>query len=522
MKKQILLWPLLFLLTHSHAQKGWSGVWQASSKNQYHWYWTSWSGLKDKDKEIRSQGYRLTDIESLQVNGQRKYYATWTKDHSEVRYLYKTVGYTNFLNKKKELQGSKTLIDVESYHEGSQQYFMGIWKSGTKNHELWRLSSHIKLTEKMVQLQAKGLHIVDVETYLENGQQKYLALFTQTTGSKNRLYQFTSFTKFKSKRDQLIAQGWRPSDFERKSINGKTYYLCIFEKKTGAWSMRSNVDFLSFRANRKQKSSENVELVDFEVHNTNSAVYSPPNKYTYKIQETPDLCQNDDAFPESAGTSDYCGPVATSNAFVWLDKNNYPKINPYANSKSGQIKMVLDLAKPKYMNTEEGSGTGPSKMISGIKKYLQDKGYSPKSIEMAGWKNSSDKIGSKPKMDWIKKGILEHSMVFLNVGWYEYDANKNKYTRVGGHWVTAIGYGVDQNGNERSNYIIVHDPAGRAGKNKSQQYVKLNKIANANLDTKRSSGPTNASGYYRASGTLKIKSIADRSILDNVVIVRMK
>jgi len=514
---------ILFTNQSSTAQEGWGALWRSSPKAHYHLDGVSWSRLSTKNSELERTGYRLIDVETHLGENERKYHAIWKKDYSPSRLLVKIASYKNFLQKKKDLQNQYTLIDIETYVDEGEQYFMGIWQKSTEKHILSRTSSWEALQEKCAELKNRELSITDVEMYNNGSDIKYLAIFRTNSSTKNKVFQYTKYDDLKAKRKELTENGWRPLDFERERLNGKKYYLCIFEKASGGWSMWSNLAFDKFLSKRKEKGAKSVQLIDIEVHQTSYLVQGLTGVYNDKIKSMPDLCQSDKGFPSTAGKGDFCGPTAASNGLFWLAKNGYPNLNPYENNKSGQIDLVMDLSTDQYMQTESKNGTGAANILRGLDLYITNNGYSSPSLEMAGWRCtgsgfSSSRVSKTPDLDWIKKGLRAKSGVLLNFGWYTYNASSNAYSRVGGHWVTAVGYATNEQGDD---YLIVHDPAGRTGYNKTQQYVKLTKINSGYMGTKKCGAPSSLAGYYRGTGTFVVKNIADQAILDAVVIFKM-
>ncbi len=512
----------------TEAQDGWSGIWRANNQSHIHWYSSSWSSLMSKNTQLKTKGYRMIDIESHYKNRSQKFYAIWKKDNSESRAFKVVSGWSNFVTEKKEAQGNYTLIDLETYDFGGKQKFIGIWKKTKLSHSIGRFGQWNTLVSNYSEQKGKGYQIMDVELYKNvYGQTKIIALYHKTNASyKNKIYRHTSYEAFRSNRNNLATKGWLLIDYERVKIGSTTYYLSIFEKASGKYAFYSNIDYLSFRAHRRQKASENMELVDMEVHQTGSSSFSPPTVYDYKANATPDLCQTNPNFPKGVDKGTYCAPTSLSNGLCYLAKDGYPNLNKYGNSEADQIDMVVDLGSNTYTKTASTKGgTYLSELLNGMCKYISDNGYGYEKLEVRGWRNAGSKYSgkvtsTKPDIDFIKEGLLEKSIVLLNFGWYNTKGTL-KYERGAGHWVTAVGYGIDENGKTDPNVIIIHDPSPRSGQNKSQQHVKLEKMKVGMLHGSYTNLPRGAGGYYKASGELEVKSGYEIGILDAVVVLRM-
>lgn len=528
----ILIFLISLFPSTTNAQDGWSGLWRSSSQSHFHWYFSSWNSLMSKNSALKKYGYRMIDVESHYKNGSQKFYAIWKKDYSPNRHFKVVSEWSNFLAAKKEIQSSYSLIDIETYSFGGLQKFIGIWKKTNLSHSIGRYGQWSSLTSNYSTQIQKGYQIIDVEMYKNvDGQTKYIALFQKTGNpNKNRLFRHTSYSSFRSNRNNLASQGWLLIDYEKVNINNVDYYLSIFEKTSGKYSFYSNIDYLSFRAHRRQKASDNMQLMDMEVHQIGSPAFSPPSVYDYKVDLTPDLCQENSYFPTFLHNEFYCAPTSASNSLFYLAKDGFPNLNPYGTSDQDQVNMVIQLASNNYMDAEGNEGAGLGMIMKGLDKYIKAKGYNYQKMEAKGWRDPGDFSSAKSSeyvnIDFIKEGLLERSIVLLNIGWYKSNGPL-RFERGGGHWVTAVGYGVDENGKTDPNIIIVHDPAKRSDLSKSQQHIKFEKLKIgklANYGDKDYTGlPEYAKGYYRiVEDGIEFKDGFDNAILDAVVVLRME
>jgi C-terminal processing protease CtpA/Prc len=255
-------------------------------------------------------------------------------------------------------------------------------------------------------------------------------------------------------------------------------------------------------------------------------IYGQPIYYTKNIYSIPDLTQTNKKanFPE--GGKQYCSPVSISNSFMWFDSNGFPNLVQNSGDLfADQVKLVNLLASKSYMNTNLEYGTGTTNLIRGVRKYIKERGYEIEKLEYQGWRKHPEEIhwsSSLPQLDWIKQGILGNGTVLMNVGWYKYNANEDKYTRIAGHWVTLVGYGKDEKGKADPNILIIHDPSPRAGKKFSNEFVLVSKIHNGKLIGNWVGLPRNADGYYKLTEGMHIKQGADYAILDGAVVLKLK
>ena len=222
---------------------------------------------------------------------------------------------------------------------------------------------------------------------------------------------------------------------------------------------------------------------------------------TAYINEIPDFTQSRITGWQHGHGSEYCAPVAVSNSLIWM-----------ANYRGEQADLAKLLASSGYMNTDVWRGTTTSDLLRGVDAIARDLFGGYISLEYQGWKKHPIQFstGKKiPDIDWITDGISKDSAVWLNVGWYQYDWLNDIYHRVGGHWVTLVGYD--------SNILIIHDPAPRAGQAFANEYVYTSRIGSGILAGRLSGLPRPARGYLLLGKGMHVKSIADVAIVDGAV-----
>ena len=171
----------------------------------------------------------------------------------------------------------------------------------------------------------------------------------------------------------------------------------------------------------------------------------------------PSLCQLDSRsmILKEKGRA-WCGPVAVSNTLVHLAKVYYQTLLPPQGDLSeieAQVALVEKLAD--CMNLDE-SGATPIDVMSGLEKYVVDRGYKIK-IEFKGWRDGSiyKKVEDKPNIDWTMQGVIGTSNAILNIGWYETNLEKSEYKRHNGHFVSEAGFLKSP----KENFLIIHDPS---------------------------------------------------------------
>ncbi len=235
--------------------------------------------------------------------------------------------------------------------------------------------------------------------------------------------------------------------------------------------------------------------------------------------QIPDLVQTDPKGKFARGGKSFCGPVAASNSLVWL------KTGKKSDDFNFQYSVVNKLASAEYMKVDPVDGIGAKGLIRGVSRYVEkDIGDSDFVLKYQGWRSTPKEhfTGVRdPQVKWIQGFVGMRKTAWINLGWYSYDAEKDEYVRVGGHWVTVVGYGVDEKGKPNERMIVIHDPSPRTGADPND-YVFLSDIKTGTLLRKNGSRYRSASGLLKMGGGMHIKSSADVALIDGVVGLDLK
>lgn len=257
-----------------------------------------------------------------------------------------------------------------------------------------------------------------------------------------------------------------------------------------------------------------------------------PAKYTEKVNSIPDLTQTDSALGLVEGGMKSCVSVSVTNSLAWLADKGYE--NMMIRDEDGSVSyaktaQVLD----RLLRQAAGGGTLPPSFLGGLVRYLAGQGYDDEDyrLEFQSWSHSEGFEGiTIPNIDLIKKGVIDDGAVWILVGFYKYDKQKDEYQIISHHYVTLVGYGIDEYGEENPNVLIVHDPAPRSGEGVTHNYVHIKEIEHGLITVDPNSQealaysqlPVEAVGYHILGDGLAYNDQADVAILDGVIILEMK
>lgn len=215
--------------------------------------------------------------------------------------------------------------------------------------------------------------------------------------------------------------------------------------------------------------------------------------------EIPDLLQTLNKANFAGDGKKFCGPVAVSNSFAWLEQNT---------NEEYQINLVKKLSSPAYMNTVMTNGTSVMGLIQGVDKYATEHWGGYKTLSYRGPHKISSKFYGNvdyPTLEWMTSALHRKGSLWLNIGWYTQQAGD--YQRTGGHWVTLVGY--------EKGKLVIHDPATSSNKYAKNQLLSINLLMSGKLID--GNHTANACNHYLITDGLKISSKETIAIVDGAV-----
>ena len=240
-----------------------------------------------------------------------------------------------------------------------------------------------------------------------------------------------------------------------------------------------------------------------------------------RIRDMPDLTQTDPELGVPGGGESWCGPVAVSNAVMWLAEHGRESLAPGgATEHDRQLELVRRLGSSRYMGTTPAGGTGTANLLTGLHAYLRDAGWGEKRLAYEGWRGHPVRFSTGVKvadLDFIAKGLAAGGVAVIHAGWYHSSRFGDFYRRNGGHWLTVVGVGIDESGRDAPDMLVLHDPAPYAGSEPARSFVKLERLESGWLLAEDGAFP--AKGYSRLAGGMHIKRDGDIAVLDGAVVL---
>ncbi len=186
------------------------------------------------------------------------------------------------------------------------------------------------------------------------------------------------------------------------------------------------------------------------------ALAATPAGAQSKAEATPTFWQRDPAAAFADEGRMHCAPTAAADGLIYLaNAFELEDLVPGAGHEE-QIELIKELADDFETDPAIG-GTNPDKILTGLRAYVESKGYQLSRLELKSWRgvsaaNRKCLLGLRPDLPWMQSAAEdEETVVLFNFGWYE-ENDAGGYTRNGGHWVAVVGRG------EEPTEFLVHNP----------------------------------------------------------------
>ncbi|MBN2191366.1 MAG: hypothetical protein JW751_01000 [Polyangiaceae bacterium] len=243
----------------------------------------------------------------------------------------------------------------------------------------------------------------------------------------------------------------------------------------------------------------------------------------------PDLTQSDPRLGLPLDGASHCGPVAVSNALVWLAEHGYPALLPHGATRDDrQIAAVRALAGRSYMATNPTGGTGTIGLLRGLERWVIDRGYRIAALEYAGWRAHHPRHATGrrvPDLPWLEQHLAAGGVAFLHVGWYRPPTRwELAYERRGGHWLTIAravpsADAASRDAPSEVGELWLRDPAPYGGTTPSMEHVRVARLPSGWLLA--DGGRIAAKDALILGEGMLLKREEDLAIVDGAVVLRV-
>jgi len=215
---------------------------------------------------LKSKGWFLVDIETHLDGTVRKWDGIFRKDVTPTS-LWRGFNTEEWFEKyQEEKQAGKSLIDLEVYLSGTALRWAGIFQSGHAEPNLMaRNFNSEEFSEKYFEMQDAGRKIIDIETYVVNGQRKWAGVWLGNGRNiiNRNIAEEDFLDLIKTRKDD----GFLLRDLETYKIGTSRRFAAVWERsldnqkftlkeKMGAWVNSKHVGH----------NDAGHELLDIETH----------------------------------------------------------------------------------------------------------------------------------------------------------------------------------------------------------------------------------------------------------------
>lgn len=197
------------------------------------WYWLHGVSV-DQVKAKLSEGYRLIDIEveqtspyefsTVMVKNQGAYAKSWW-------WYY---GLTSDEVKSKLSQHNARIIDLEIYRvNGEKRYAVVLVPNTGSEAKSWWYYSDYSFDDLMAKVRSHNARIVDIDTYVINGQQRFSAVMIANQGADQKTWWVYSNVSANFIGDKLKENQARLVDIEQR--NSDTFTVVMERSQGQAW-----------------------------------------------------------------------------------------------------------------------------------------------------------------------------------------------------------------------------------------------------------------------------------------------
>lgn len=225
-----------------------------------------WDQFKKRHQEFQAKGYRLTDVETYNIENFRCYAGVWHEE-SDSQLVEKADGWDEFKAMWFQMkdQGYR-LTDVEVYFENDRRKILGVWSS----KETYEVRFQVNLTwqqlvEAWKKLAKEGFLLIDLEPYASRGTVRYVGIWKAGKDIKHRLWKASSWGEFRSKWREFGRAGYRLFDIEIFREAGIKKYTGIWSPGEDNYRMWVEAPWENFQVRKIQFELEGLYMVDLEV-----------------------------------------------------------------------------------------------------------------------------------------------------------------------------------------------------------------------------------------------------------------
>jgi hypothetical protein len=255
----------------SHGQGLYTGIWRSGSDGYYLWNGATWQDFNVKWDELAKQNLRLVNIKTYKVGSSRVFSGVWRggSDAYALTPLHLDWAAFNKFWSDASNQGLR-LINIETYVDDGVLYFLGVFRAGNDAYALTPLNLDWAAFNTFWSNASKeGLRLINIESYVTNGKRYYLGVFRQGNDGYVLSGYGGDWNKLVSDWTSLATKGFRLIDVETFVDNGNRIYMGVWREGSDGYYLWGGVDWESFVSKWAENGAAGLRLVDMETFPSN-------------------------------------------------------------------------------------------------------------------------------------------------------------------------------------------------------------------------------------------------------------
>lgn len=227
-----------------------------------------WEQFVNRHQSFVAQGYRLTDVETYNIENFRCYAGVW-HEGSDSQYVWRADGWKEFENIWDQMKArGYRLTDVEVYFENNSRKVLGVWSGGGYDVRFRVSLTWPQVVDAWKKLAKDGYVLIDIEPYVTFGDVKYVAIWKAADkDTRHRLWKASSWGEFRNKWREFGAAGYRLFDVEIFQEAGVKKYIGVWSSGLDNYRMWVEAPWENFQVRKIQFELEGLHMVDLEVEN---------------------------------------------------------------------------------------------------------------------------------------------------------------------------------------------------------------------------------------------------------------
>jgi murein DD-endopeptidase MepM/ murein hydrolase activator NlpD len=174
-------------------------------------------------------------------------------------------GWSAMVAKRNDLAKSNFhLIELNTYVENGKRQFLGVFRYGNgANQGLSLLKDWPSFVAHRDQLEAQGLRLVDMLQYNDGVSDNFVGVFLPGT-DEQKLFNTSSWAQFTYMADSYSNQGFKLVDVETYVTNGVRQYVGVFREGTGGQEVVRVPNWTEFKSSWSAMAADGYRLTDVE------------------------------------------------------------------------------------------------------------------------------------------------------------------------------------------------------------------------------------------------------------------